>query len=43
MMANLLFFITGSFKLPFGGFKRFKISLNKTNTNNKLPVAHTCS
>ncbi|KRX02286.1 HECT-domain-containing protein [Pseudocohnilembus persalinus] len=35
--------IDGSFKVPFGGFKNLKISINKENSENRLPVAHTCT
>ena len=43
MLANLLFFITGSFKVPYGGFANLKILLRKIGGVNKLLVAHTCS
>jgi len=43
MLANLLFFITGSSKVPHGGFKDAPISLIKgSNDTSSLPIAHTC-
>lgn len=41
--ALFLFFITGSFKVPYGGFKNLKIEITKMNNTDRLPVAHTCS
>jgi len=41
--ANFLFFVTGSFKVPFGGFKNLKIGIEKVDDLERLPVAHTCS
>mmetsp|Transcript_39276 Transcript_39276/g.34966 ORF Transcript_39276/g.34966 Transcript_39276/m.34966 type:complete len:319 (-) Transcript_39276:3002-3958(-) len=42
-LANLLFFITGSSKVPHGGFKEMPITLKKgTFDTSTLPVAHTC-
>ena len=43
MLANLIFFISGSFKVPYGGFKNFNIMLRMEVGPNRLPVAHTCS
>lgn len=41
--ALFLFFVTGSFKVPYGGFKNMQIEITKINSQKKLPVAHTCS
>jgi hypothetical protein len=41
-LANFLFFLTGSFKVPYGGFKEHPIVLNKVSVKDHLPVAHTC-
>lgn len=38
-----LFFVTGSFKVPFGGFKNLTIEIAKVDNKDKLPVAHTCT
>lgn len=41
--ANFLFFLTGSYKLPYGGFKQYPIGFNRMiSCNDYLPVAHTC-
>jgi hypothetical protein len=44
LTLNLFFFIylLGSFKPPTGGFEDFPIKLNKIDSDNQLPVAHTC-
>jgi hypothetical protein len=42
MLANFLFFLTGSFKVPYGGFKDYPIVLNRVSAKDHLPVAHTC-
>lgn len=40
--TSLLFFITGSSSIPYGGFKETKITIIKSNKDtNSLPVAHT--
>jgi len=36
-------FKTGSFKVPFGGFKNLTIEIAKVDNKDKLPVAHTCT
>lgn len=39
---GLLFFITGSSSVPFGGFKESKITIIKiVKSSDSLPVAHT--
>ncbi|KAL4429870.1 hypothetical protein ABPG74_022893 [Tetrahymena malaccensis] len=38
-----LFFVTGSFKVPFGGFKNLQLEIAKIENKNNLPVAHTCT
>jgi hypothetical protein len=38
-----LFFVTGFFKVPYGGFKNFPIRISRTGDPNQLPVAHTCN
>lgn len=40
MRANFLFFLTGSFKINFEGFKRNPIRITKVSSKG-LPVAHT--
>ncbi len=36
-------FLTGSYKVPYGGFKEQPIGFNKlTGCHDYLPVAHTC-
>ncbi|EGR32045.1 ubiquitin- hect domain protein, putative [Ichthyophthirius multifiliis] len=41
--AGFLFFTTGSFKVPFGGFQNFNITIIKSNSDElSLPVSHTC-
>jgi hypothetical protein len=45
MKANLLFFFTGSFKIPFEGFKSKPLILSKIAYDSKrvpLPSAHAC-
>jgi len=40
---SLLFFITGSSSIPYGGFKETKITIIKNNKDtDSLPIAHTC-
>ncbi|EAS04336.2 kinesin motor domain protein (macronuclear) [Tetrahymena thermophila SB210] len=41
--AGFLFFVTGSFRVPFGGFSNYKLTISKLNDTQSLPVAHTCS
>ena len=41
-LAKFLFFVTGSFKVPYGGFKNFKIKIERLYNGNALPTAHTC-
>lgn len=41
-LAKFLFFVTGSFKVPFGGFKNFRLKIEKLYDGNALPTAHTC-
>lgn len=41
--ANLLFFITGSYKVPYGGFSNFKLKIDRLlGSVENLPVSHTC-
>lgn len=43
MKANFLFFLSGSFSVPFGGFKDFALKIERIPNNKEaLPVAHTC-
>jgi len=43
MLANLLFFVTGTTKVPHEGFKNSPLSLTETSDGfSTLPVAHTC-
>lgn len=41
-LAKFLFFVTGSFKVPYGGFKNFKLKIERLYNGNALPTAHTC-
>lgn len=42
-LANFLFFLTGSYKVPYGGFDAYPIGFNKMpGCTDYLPVAHTC-
>lgn len=42
-LANLLFFLTGSYRVPYEGFKQHPIGFNKMPCCiDYLPVAHTC-
>ncbi|KRX10837.1 HECT-domain-containing protein [Pseudocohnilembus persalinus] len=41
--SQFLFFVTGGFKVPHGGFKEYQIEFYKEDNPNQLPVAHTCS
>eukprot|EP00828_Plagiopyla_frontata_P005621 TRINITY_DN12303_c0_g1_i10.p1 TRINITY_DN12303_c0_g1~~TRINITY_DN12303_c0_g1_i10.p1 ORF type:complete len:136 (-),score=23.96 TRINITY_DN12303_c0_g1_i10:205-612(-) len=43
LKAQFLFFLTGSFRAPHGGFKVFNIEISKAYDINNLPVAHTCT
>lgn len=44
MKKKFIFFTTGSFRIPQGGFKSFKITIRRVdNVNDQLPVAHTCT
>ncbi|EGR30732.1 ubiquitin- hect domain protein, putative [Ichthyophthirius multifiliis] len=41
--AGFLFFATSSFKVPFGGFQNFQITIsNKKLDKQSLPISHTC-
>ncbi|KAL4482579.1 hypothetical protein ABPG72_005822 [Tetrahymena utriculariae] len=40
--ANFLFFLTGSFKVPYGGFKNYPLKIDRGISPDSLPVAHTC-
>ena len=42
MKSQFLFFITGSFKAPHGGFTNFRLRIDKKEDENSLPVGHTC-
>jgi len=42
MKANLLFFYSGTFKIPMEGFKRYPLKLTRVEEINKYPIAHTC-
>jgi len=33
---------TGSFKVPYGGFKNFPLKIDRGVSPESLPVAHTC-
>lgn len=39
--SAFLYFITGSTKVPYGGFKEQPITLNRQSASLKLPIAHT--
>jgi hypothetical protein len=43
--ARLLQFITGSSRVPLGGFRDFRppIQLSRSHATDRLPIAHTCS
>lgn len=41
-LANFLFFVSGSFKVPYGGFKEYPLVINRGFVVEHLPVAHTC-
>lgn len=42
-LGDFMFFLTGSFKVPYGGFKEHPIGINKmVGCKDYLPVAHTC-
>ena len=40
-LSAFLYFVTGSTKVPYGGFKQHKLSIAWAGQTNKLPVAHT--
>lgn len=41
--GNFLFFLTGSYKVPYSGFKENPVTVNlMANCIDYLPVAHTC-
>ena len=41
--AEFLFFLTGSYRVPYSGFKENPITINKmASCKDYLPVAHTC-
>jgi len=43
-LAALVFFMSGSIKIPYGGFKEKPLRFNRSSYgNNQLPLAHTCS
>jgi E3 ubiquitin-protein ligase HERC4 len=41
-MGNFLFFLTGSFKMAYEGFKIYPITINRSYGKDNLPVSHTC-
>ncbi|KRX01040.1 HECT-domain-containing protein [Pseudocohnilembus persalinus] len=41
--ALFLFYATGSFKVPYGGYSSLGLEIVKVSNTKKLPVAHTCS
>ena len=41
--GEFLFFLTGSYRVPYSGFKDNPITINRmSNCKDYLPVAHTC-
>lgn len=42
MKANLLFFATGSFKIPIDYFKDKNFNIGRTSGTDRLPEGHTC-
>lgn len=38
----IIIFFIGSFKVPLGGFKNFKIKIERVFDKESLPSAHTC-
>jgi len=40
LLASLVFFLTGSCKVPHGGFKEFGLEIEKTYDLSHLPMAH---
>ena len=42
--AEFLFFISGSYKVPFSGFKNNPLTITAQNYNDieSLPIGHTC-
>ncbi|EGR33680.1 ubiquitin-protein ligase, putative [Ichthyophthirius multifiliis] len=43
MKQSFIFFLTGAFKVPFGGFEANPIEIfDKQGVVNSLPIAHTC-
>jgi hypothetical protein len=41
--AEFLFFLTGSYRVPYSGFKGHPITINKMSScKDYCPVAHTC-
>jgi E3 ubiquitin-protein ligase HUWE1 len=43
-LAALVFFMSGSIKLPYGGFKEKPLRFNRSSySTTQLPLAHTCS
>lgn len=42
MRANFLFFYSGSFKIPFEGFRKYKLKITRTSNTKSLPIGHTC-
>ncbi|EAS07044.2 HECT domain ubiquitin transferase (macronuclear) [Tetrahymena thermophila SB210] len=43
MKQSFIFFLTGAFKVPFGGFEQNPIEVyDKLGNTNSLPIAHTC-
>lgn len=41
-LSKLVFFCTGAFKLPIGGFRNFPLQIDICGSVDSLPVAHTC-
>jgi E3 ubiquitin-protein ligase HUWE1 len=42
LKASFMLFISGSFKVPLGGFKELGFEIQKSYDKDSLPVAHTC-
>lgn len=42
-LAAFLYFLSGSVKAPFGGFKERHFIITKVSNKESLPVAHTCN
>jgi len=42
-LAAFLFFVSGTLKVPYGGFKDYPVYISRYHQKDALPVAHTCS